>query len=60
MQVQMINRGEVLQQMLAHAIEGNLVNKRVVADQADNAIASLQSISCPAEELHIGIVELGS
>src|ERR1035437_1959975 len=40
--------------MFTHTIEGNLIDKAVVADEADDSMA-LDSVRSPAEGFHVGI-----
>ena len=45
--------------MFLHPVERLLIDKAVVTHETDNAIPPLQTVSRPAEELHIGVIQLG-
>src|SRR5690242_18738909 len=58
MQVEMIERCEILEEMLSHAIERHVTDERIVAHEANEAVASLKAIGCPRKEAHIRVVKL--
>src|SRR5271157_3952101 len=56
-QVEVVDPVEVLEKVLSHSVKRVLVEKSVVGDEADDAIAALQTVGGPAEELHVGVVQ---
>jgi hypothetical protein len=43
--------------MLAHTIESRLIDKSVVRDEANDAIATIEPVRGPSEKLYVGVIE---
>jgi hypothetical protein len=54
----MVNAVKVLRQVLAHAVERNLIEDAVVRDERNDTVSAVKAIRGPAEKLHVWVVEL--
>ena len=53
--MQVVQPREVLQQVPAHAVEGDLIDEAVVGNEANDAVPPVEPIHRPAEELHVHV-----
>ncbi len=57
LQVQVVDPREILEQMLPHPVERDLIDEAVVGDEAHDAVPPVQPIHRPAEELHVHVAQ---
>ena len=56
-QIDVVDTGEVLEEMLPHPVEGDLIDEAVVRHKANDAVAILQPVRRPSKELDVRIVQ---